>query len=160
MRIGIGYDAHRLIEGRPLFLGGIEVPHEKGLLGHSDGDVLIHAVCDAILGAAGEEDIGTHFPDTDESIRGIASGKILSSVLRLVVEKGFSIIQIDTVVAAEEPKIKPFRRAIRQNLGRILQLPPEMVGVKGKTTEGLGFVGNREGIEAYAVALLQEPDNL
>ena len=156
MRVGIGYDVHPLVEGKKLFLGGIEIPYSKGLLGHSDGDVLIHAICDAILGAISEGDIGVHFPDSDESIRGINSIKILSYVMELVKKKGFKVVNIDAVIAAEEPKIHPHRELIRKNIAKILNVDIDMVGIKGKTKEGLGFVGKREGIEVYAVALLEE----
>lgn len=156
MRVGIGYDVHPLVEGRKLFLGGIEIPYSKGLLGHSDGDVLIHAICDAILGAISEGDIGVHFPDSDESIRGINSIKILSYVMELVKKKGFKVVNIDAVIAAEEPKIHPHRELIRKNIAKILNVDIDMVGIKGKTKEGLGFVGKKEGIEVYAVALLEE----
>jgi 2-C-methyl-D-erythritol 2,4-cyclodiphosphate synthase len=156
MRVGIGYDVHPLVEGRKLFLGGIEIPYSKGLSGHSDGDVLIHAICDAILGAISEGDIGVHFPDSDESIRGINSIKILSYVMELVKKKGFKVVNIDAVIAAEEPKIHPHRELIRKNIAKILNVDIDRVGIKGKTKEGLGFVGKKEGIEVYAVALLEE----
>ncbi len=156
MRVGIGYDVHRLVEGRRLFLGGIEIPHGKGLLGHSDGDVLIHAICDAILGAISEGDIGFHFPDTDESLRGIDSSRILVRVMELVRHKGFRLVNVDAVVAAGEPRIAPYRQAVKERLGSIMGLDPERVGIKGKTTEGLGFAGRGEGIAVYAVALLEE----
>jgi 2-C-methyl-D-erythritol 2,4-cyclodiphosphate synthase len=156
MRVGIGYDVHPLVEGRKLFLGGIEIPYSKGLLGHSDGDVLIHAICDAILGAISEGDIGVHFPDSDESIRGINSIKILSYVMELVKKKGVKVVNIDAVIVAEEPKIHPHRELIRKNIAKILNVDIDMVGIKGKTKEGLGFVGKKEGIEVYAVALLEE----
>jgi 2-C-methyl-D-erythritol 2,4-cyclodiphosphate synthase len=156
MRVGIGYDVHPLVEGKKLFLGGIEIPYSKGLLGHSDGDVLIHAICDAILGAISEGDIGVHFPDSDESIRGINSIKILSYVMELVKKKGVKVVNIDAVIAAEEPKIHPHRELIRKNIAKILNVDIDMVGIKGKTKEGLGFVGKKEGIEVYAVALLEE----
>ncbi|MCX5802170.1 MAG: 2-C-methyl-D-erythritol 2,4-cyclodiphosphate synthase [Proteobacteria bacterium] len=156
MRVGIGYDVHPLVEGRKLFLGGIEIPYSKGLLGHSDGDVLIHAICDAILGAISEGDIGVYFPDSDESIRGINSIKILSYVMELVKKKGVKVVNIDAVIAAEEPKIHPHRELIRKNIAKILNVDIDRVGIKGKTKEGLGFVGKKEGIEVYAVALLEE----
>jgi 2-C-methyl-D-erythritol 2,4-cyclodiphosphate synthase len=156
MRIGVGYDVHRLVEGRRLFLGGVEIPHSKGLLGHSDGDVLLHALCDAILGAISEGDIGTHFPDRDESIKGIESVRILSRAMELASAKGFSVVNVDAVITAEEPKISTYRDAIRKTIARILMVDAERVSVKGKTTEGLGSVGRGEAIEAYAVALLEE----
>jgi 2-C-methyl-D-erythritol 2,4-cyclodiphosphate synthase len=156
MKIGIGYDVHRLVEGRKLFLGGIEIPHSKGLLGHSDGDVLIHAMCDAILGAINEGDIGLHFPDSDMSIKGIESTRLLAHVRDLVLKKGYRIINIDCVVVAEEPKILPYREKMKATLAEVLGINKESVGIKGKTTEGLGFTGRREGIEARAVALLEK----
>lgn len=159
MRVGVGYDVHRLVEGRKLFLGGIEVPYHKGLLGHSDGDVLIHAICDAILGAAGEGDIGTHFPDTEKSIEGIESTKILAYVANIVRERGYAIVNIDAVVTAQEPKIAPLRDSMRNRLAETMGIRVDRVSVKGKTTEGLGFAGRREGIEVYAVALLTEAGN-
>ncbi|OPY81739.1 MAG: 2-C-methyl-D-erythritol 2,4-cyclodiphosphate synthase [Syntrophorhabdus sp. PtaU1.Bin153] len=158
MRVGVGYDVHRLVEGRKLFLGGIEVPFSKGLLGHSDGDVLIHAICDAILGAISEGDIGVHFPDSDRTIEGIRSTTILSRVMDLTKEKGYTIVNIDAVVAAQEPKILPLREAMKQVLAETMGVSTDRIGIKGKTTEGLGFVGNKEGIEVYAVALLKEND--
>jgi len=155
MRIGIGYDVHRLVEGRKLYLGGVEIPNKKGLLGHSDGDVLIHAICDALLGAVSEGDIGTHFPDSDLSIKGIRSGNILSFVGGLLKKKGFKIVNIDAVVVAEEPKILPYKTAMIEEISKILEIEPAQVGLKGKTTEGLGFVGHKEGIAVYAVALVE-----
>jgi 2-C-methyl-D-erythritol 2,4-cyclodiphosphate synthase len=154
MRVGLGYDVHALVDGRRLFLGGVEIPHHKGLEGHSDGDVLIHAISDAMLGAIAEGDIGLFFPDTDESIHGIDSAIILRRVSDMVKERGFMVANIDAVVSAEEPRILPYRGAIRENLARILDITPDRISVKGKTTERLGFVGRREGIEVHAVALL------
>ncbi len=156
MRVGVGYDVHPLVKGRKLFLGGIEIPFHKGLLGHSDGDVLIHAICDALLGAISEGDIGTHFPDSDESIKGIESIKILSYVAGLMKKKGFSVVNIDTVVVAEEPKIYPHRKAICDKIAGILDMEAGRIGVKGKSTEGLGFTGRKEGIAAHAVSLVEE----
>jgi 2-C-methyl-D-erythritol 2,4-cyclodiphosphate synthase len=154
MRIGFGFDVHAFLEGRKLFLGGVEIPHEKGLAGHSDGDVLIHAISDAILGAAAEDDIGAHFPDTDPTIAGIASERILAHVTALVAEKGFHIVNIDTVIVCEKPKVQPHREAIRERIASILGIGKDRVSVKGKTTERLGFTGREEGIAAYAVCLL------
>ncbi|HPW36333.1 MAG TPA: 2-C-methyl-D-erythritol 2,4-cyclodiphosphate synthase [Syntrophorhabdus sp.] len=156
MRVGVGYDAHRLVEGRKLFLGGIEIPFHKGLLGHSDGDVLIHAICDAILGAISEGDIGTHFPDTDSSTKGIESVKILRHVIGLASKKGFAVVNVDAVVAAQEPKIAPVRDAMRKSMAAILGTGEDRISIKGKTTEDLGFVGRGEGIEVYAVVLLEK----
>lgn len=156
MRIGVGYDVHQFAKGRKLFLGGIEIPFHKGLLGHSDGDVLIHAICDAILGAICAGDIGTHFPDTDNSIKGIESAKILNYVAELARQKGYTIVNIDTVVTAQEPKIAPIRDVMRKNIAAIAGVSEDRISVKGKTTEGLGFVGRKEGIAVYAVVLLDE----
>jgi 2-C-methyl-D-erythritol 2,4-cyclodiphosphate synthase len=156
MKIGIGYDVHRLIEGRRLFLGGVEIPYDRGLLGHSDGDALIHAICDAILGAISEGDIGIHFPDSDEGIKGIESVKMLGYVGELAEKKGYRIVHIDAVVVAEEPKIVSYREKIKKTLAEVLAIDTESVSIKGKTTEGLGFTGRREGIEVHAVALLEK----
>ncbi|MEI6152897.1 MAG: 2-C-methyl-D-erythritol 2,4-cyclodiphosphate synthase [Deltaproteobacteria bacterium] len=156
MRVGIGYDVHRLVEGRKLFLGGVEIPFNKGLLGHSDGDVLTHAICDALLGAISEGDIGQHFPDSDQSIKGIESRNILLFVGGLLKEKGFKIVNIDAVVVAEAPKILPYRKIMIETISNILQIDPAQVGLKGKTTEGLGFAGRKEGIAVHAVALVEK----
>jgi 2-C-methyl-D-erythritol 2,4-cyclodiphosphate synthase len=156
MRIGIGYDVHPLAEGRDLFLGGVKIPHSTGLLGHSDGDVLIHAICDAILGALSEEDIGFHFPDFKEETKGIESGRILERVAKIMEERRFSVENIDAVIKAEEPIISPFKPLIRQNIARILKVEEGRVSIKGKRTEGLGYVGQKKAIEAYAVVLLRE----
>lgn len=156
MRIGTGFDVHRLTEGRKLVLGGVEIPFERGLLGHSDGDVLLHAISDAILGALSEDDIGVHFPDTDESTEGIDSARILDKANRIAHGKGYRIVNIDTVVVAEKPKIAPYRDAIRQRIAGILSIDAKAVGIKGKTTEGLGFTGRNEGIAVHAVVLLEE----
>jgi len=155
MRIGIGYDFHRLVEGRSLYLGGVEIPHDKGLLGHSDGDVLIHAICDAILGAMAEADIGFHFPHTDESIRGISSEKILSFVIDIMKRRRFRVVNMDAIVIAEEPKIVHHREVIRRNLAHIMGIGKGMVNVKGKTAEGVGIIGEKEGIAVHAIALLE-----
>lgn len=155
MRIGFGYDVHVLTEGRKLLLGAIEIPHSKGLLGHSDADVLLHAISDAILGALSEGDIGLHFPDTDPSIKGIESRKILDHAVRLAKGKGYTIANIDTTIVCQEPKIAPFRDAIIESIASIASVSRDRVSVKAKTTEGLGFTGRKEGIEAYAVCLLE-----
>jgi len=155
MRIGFGYDVHSFVEGRELFLGGIRIPHEKGLLGHSDGDVLIHAISDALLGAMAEGDIGLLFPDTDPSIKGMDSRKILNSVLQIVRERRFTIANVDAVLVCEAPRVASFRDSIRESLAQTMALTIDRISVKGKTSEGLGFVGRREAIEAYAVCLLE-----
>lgn len=156
LRIGIGYDIHRLIEGRTLFIGGIQIPYIKGLLGHSDGDVLIHAICDALLGAAAEGDIGELFPNTDPKYQGIASSELLKIVADLVEKDGFQIINIDTVVIAEEPILTPFKRQIRENIARLLKLEEDSVNIKAKTNEGLDGIGKKEAIAGFAVAMLRE----
>ncbi len=150
-RIGIGYDIHRLVEGRVLFLGGLEIPYIKGLLGHSDGDVLLHAICDALLGALALGDIGDHFPDTDAKYQGIKSEILLKETAGLVKEKGFSIINIDVVIIAQEPKLIPFKKQIKNIIALILGLEPDAVSIKAKTNEGLGSIGNGEAIACYAV---------
>ncbi len=151
MRLGIGFDVHEMTENRPLVLGGIEIPFEKGLEGHSDADVLSHAICDALLGACGEGDMGEHFPDSDVAYKDISSLELLKRVLRRMTEKGFEIVNIDTVVIAEEPKLAPFKGAIRKKLAETLQLTEAQVNVKAKSTEGLGFLGRSEGIASYAI---------
>jgi 2-C-methyl-D-erythritol 2,4-cyclodiphosphate synthase len=154
---GLGYDIHRFIEGRPLVLGGVVIPHHRGLQGHSDADVLTHAIADALLGAIGERDIGHHFPDTDESLRGISSLKILARARELVTARGGTINNIDSTLIAEEPKIGPHFDAIRQSLAHTLALPVERIGLKATTNEGLGTLGRGEGIAAMAVASVELP---
>ncbi len=156
MRIGHGYDVHAFCEGRPLILGGVDVPCERGLAGHSDADVLAHAVADALLGAARAGDIGTLFPDTDPAYEGADSLVLLSRVADLLRGQGFEIVDVDATVAAQAPKLAPHREAMRANLARAMGIPAEHVGVKATTTEHLGFVGRKEGIEAFAVALIDE----
>ncbi len=156
MRIGTGYDVHRLVAGRRLIMGGVEIPFDKGLLGHSDGDVLIHAICDAILGAISEGDIGIYFPDSDKNTEGIESVKILTLVRELVKKKGYRIVNVDAVVIAEEPKILLYREKIVTRLAEVLEIDKTFMSIKGKTTEGLGFTGRKEGIAAQAVALLEK----
>jgi 2-C-methyl-D-erythritol 2,4-cyclodiphosphate synthase len=149
---GIGYDVHRFAEGRPLILGGVEIPHAQGLDGHSDADVLSHAVADAVLGAIGERDIGHHFPNTDASIRGISSLEILRKVADLLAARGAKLQNIDATLIAEAPKINPHVESMRANLAEALRIPATRVGVKATTNETMGFVGRREGIAALAVA--------
>ena len=155
---GIGYDVHQLVEGRPLILGGVEIPHTHGLEGHSDADVLAHAIADAVLGAIGERDIGFHFPNTDQSIRGISSLEILRKVASLVGERGGRIINIDATLVAEAPKISPHVAEMRANLAAALGLDPKRVGVKATTNERMGFLGRGEGIAALAVASVEAPE--
>ena len=151
-RFGMGYDVHRLVEGRKLILGGVDVPYEKGLLGHSDADVLLHAVSDAILGAAALGDIGTHFPDTDEQFKGADSGKLLAEVVRLVRAEGYAIGNVDACVVAQAPKLLPYIQEMRENIARMIGVAVSDVNVKATTEERLGFTGSGEGMSAYAVA--------
>lgn len=156
MRIGHGYDVHRLCEGRDLFLGGVKIPHTLGLLGHSDADVLLHAVCDAILGALSLGDIGKHFPDSDEKYKGISSMLLLSHVKNLMNEKGYRIGNIDATVIAQKPKLAPYITEMCENIARILCTDIENVNVKATTEEHLGFTGRCEGISAHCVVLLEK----
>lgn len=156
MRIGIGYDVHKLVPGRDLIVGGVNIPFAKGLLGHSDADVLTHAIMDALLGAAGLPDIGHIFPDTDARFLNAKSIDLLVEVVRLVNEQGWTIANVDSVVVAEKPKFAPHIAAMRENLALAMGLPASAVGVKATTTEGLGFAGEGMGIAAHAVALLQK----
>ncbi len=154
---GIGYDVHRFAEGRPLILGGVGIPHSHGLDGHSDADVLCHAIADAILGAIGERDIGHHFPNDDESIRGISSLEIVRKAAELVASQGGRVLNIDASLIAEAPKISPHLDAMKANLAVALGIPAKRVGVKATTNEKLGFIGRREGIAAMAVATVELP---
>lgn len=154
MRIGTGYDVHRLEEGLPLWIGGVRVPYTHGLLGHSDADVLIHAVCDALLGAAALGDIGKHFPDTDPQYKGISSVKLLAHVGKLLKEKGYTVGNIDSTIVAQRPKLAPYIQQMRQTMADALSIDVEQVSVKATTTEHLGFEGREEGISAQAVALI------
>ena len=156
MKIGQGFDAHALVAGRRLVIGGVAIPHEKGLAGHSDADVLIHAVCDALLGAAGLGDIGSHFPDTDARYKGIDSRRLLREVAQLLKERGLKVANVDATVIAQAPKMAPHIPAMRANLAADLGIAPDAVNVKAKTTEKLGFVGRGEGIAAEAVTLLSD----
>lgn len=154
MRIGHGYDVHRLVEGRQLILGGVNIPYEKGLLGHSDADVLLHAVMDAILGALGARDIGYHFPDTDERYRGISSMSLLENVRAFMKDRGYGVGNLDVTLIAQRPKIASYIDKMRQNIANALQCEVACINVKGTTEEGLGFTGAGEGIAAHAVCLL------
>lgn len=156
MRIGFGYDVHRLVEGRPLILGGVEVPHQRGLLGHSDADVLIHALMDALLGAAALGDIGKHFPDTDAKFKGISSLLLLKKVKELLQAHGYSVHNVDAVVVAERPKLASYIEMMCENIAKILEIDRRKVNVKATTTEGLGFTGREEGIAAHAVVIIHE----
>ena len=155
LRIGHGYDVHRLVEGRKLILGGVDIPWEKGLLGHSDADVLVHAVMDALTGAARLGDIGKLFPDTDPAYAGISSLKLLSEVGRLLGEKGFAVVNIDATLLAQAPKVGPYKQRMAENIAAALGIGPERVNVKATTEEGLGFTGAGLGIAAHAVCLLE-----
>jgi len=157
-RIGIGYDIHRLVEGRKLILGGVEIPFEKGLLGHSDSDVLSHAICDALLGAAALGDIGTHFPDTDPQWAGASSLDLLAQVVDLLTEQGFGVTNVDATVMAEQPALKPHVDSIRERLASVLGVDADRVSVKAKTSEGLESVGRNEAMAAQAVVLIHRRD--
>jgi len=156
MRIGVGYDVHRLVTGRSLVLGGVAIPFEKGLEGHSDADVLVHAACDALLGAAGEGDIGRQFPDTDPAYKGIYSIRLLESTIAILQAKGFSVVNLDAVVFAEAPKLQPYREEMQKILARTIGIDPQRINVKATTTEGLGHIGRGEGIAAMCIVLLAE----
>jgi 2-C-methyl-D-erythritol 2,4-cyclodiphosphate synthase len=151
-RTGFGYDVHRLVPGRRLVLGGVEIPSDVGLEGHSDADVLVHAICDALLGAAALMDIGKHFPNTDPKYRGISSLKLLSHVGNLLDEEGYSLVNIDAMLILERPKILPYAEAMRTAIAGALGVPPSLISLKATTSEGLGFVGRGEGAAAHAVA--------
>ena len=154
MRIGIGYDVHRLVKGRSLILGGVNIPSEKGLLGYSDADVLLHAICDAMLGAIGEGDIGLHFPNQDPQYRDIASLIILEKTFELVKEKGYRIVNIDSVIILEVPKIQPYISQMGLQIAQVLQVAPGCINIKSTTSEGLDAIGNKEGVAAYATVCL------
>jgi 2-C-methyl-D-erythritol 2,4-cyclodiphosphate synthase len=158
MRVGFGYDVHPLVSGRPLILGGIKIPYLFGLKGHSDADVLIHAICDALLGAVAEGDIGRHFPDTDPQYREIKSTILLKKVLTKVREKGFHLINIDATIVAQKPKFAEIIPKMVKEISEVLEIETGRVNVKATTTEGLGFTGREEGIAAYAVALVEQTD--
>lgn len=155
-RIGSGTDVHELIPGPDLIIGGVKIAHEKGLKGHSDADVLLHSVCDALLGAAGLGDIGEHFPDTDQQYRGISSSLLLADCVRLVREKGYAVVNVDATLFAQAPKLSPYKKEMAGNIARILGVETDRVNIKATTTETLGFVGRKEGIAAQATLLLQK----
>lgn len=155
-KTGIGYDIHPLVEGRKLFIGGVEIPYIKGLSGHSDGDVLLHAICDALLGALALGDIGEHFPDTDPRYHNIASTELLKRVADLVARNGFQIINIDTVVIAQEPVLLPFKKEMKQKIARVLNMKEDSVNIKAKTNQGLGEIGAKVAIAGYAIATLSK----
>jgi 2-C-methyl-D-erythritol 2,4-cyclodiphosphate synthase len=156
VRIGFGYDVHRLIEGRELWLGGVKVDHERGLEGHSDADVLIHAICDALLGAANLRDIGYHFPNTETEYKNVASTSLLCKTVHLLKEHGYSVGNIDVTVCAERPKLSPFIPAMKGKLAEAMGVDPSTISIKATTSEVMGFVGREEGMTAYAVALIHQ----
>lgn len=156
MRIGFGYDSHRLVEGRSLILGGIEIPNEKGLLGHSDADALIHAICDAILGAIAGGDMGRHFPDTDPLYKDVSSMNLLHGVRTMAEEKGFTINNVDSTIVLEKPKLAGYLHEMVTNISDVLRISSERVNVKAKTNEGMGFLGRNEGVVAFAVVSVME----
>ena len=155
-RIGLGYDIHRFAKGRKLFLGGIEIPHKKGLQGHSDADVVLHAICDALLGAMGKGDIGEHFPNTDPKYKNISSTVLLMKVLNILRKERYEIINIDVVVQAEQPKMMPYKSAMRRHIAQTLSIDVSCVNMKATTNEGIGAIGKGEGIAAFAVALINK----
>ena len=156
MRIGLGYDVHKLVEGRPLIIGGVNIPHEKGLLGHSDADVLIHALMDGMLGALALGDIGKHFPDTDEEYKGADSMKLLKCVNDLINEKGYVVNNIDSIIIAQAPKMAPHIQSMRKNIADVLNTSIDNISVKATTEEGLGFTGTKQGISAQSICLLNK----
>ena len=159
MRVGLGYDVHKLVEGRKLIIGGVNIEHEKGLLGHSDADVLIHAVMDSILGALALGDIGKHFPDTDKKYKGADSIKLLEFVHNLIADKGYSIGNVDCTIIAQSPKMAPHIKNMRENIAKALNTSVDNINVKATTEEGLGFTGAKEGIAAQSICLLVKVDN-
>ena len=156
MRIGLGYDVHKLVEERPLIIGGVNIPHEKGLLGHSDADVLIHAIMDSMLGALALGDIGKHFPDTDEEYKGADSMKLLKCVNDLINEKGYVVNNIDSIIIAQAPKMAPHIQSMRKNIADVLNTSIDNISVKATTEEGLGFTGTKQGISAQSICLLNK----
>lgn len=156
LRIGNGYDVHKLVEGRKLILGGVEIPHTKGVLGHSDGDVLIHAIMDAMLGALALGDIGQHFPDTDMKYENIDSTILLTRLKELIAERGYRVINLDSIIVLQKPKVKPYIEAMRKRVAEILEIDIEQVSVKATTEEKLGFTGDESGVKSYCVVLLEK----
>ena len=156
MRIGFGFDVHQLVEGRDFWLGGILIDHYKGALGHSDADVLLHAICDALLGAVNAGDIGTHFPDTDMAFKNIDSKILLSRCAEIIDEKGYQVVNIDSTLCLEKPKIKPYIPQMQEAIANCLKLDQELISIKATTTEKMGFVGREEGVVAHATVLLQK----
>lgn len=159
MKVGIGYDAHRFVEGRDLILGGVKIPFEKGLLGHSDADVLVHSICDALLGAAGEGDLGRHFPDSDPKYRGISSLGILEQVKGLLHKNGYKVGNLDVTVVCQRPKLAGHIDEMTGKISDVLEVAADLVNIKATTTEGMGFTGREEGIASYCVALIKKQDS-
>jgi len=160
MRIGFGYDSHKLVRGRKLIVGGVEIPCDRGLLGHSDADVLLHAICDAVLGAVAEGDLGRHFPDTDPAYKDIQSRELLIRVNRIAIKKGFRINNVDTTVVLENPKLKEYLEQMVKNVAGILAMDRGRINIKATTNEGMGFIGRGEGIAAFAVILIEETEKV
>jgi 2-C-methyl-D-erythritol 2,4-cyclodiphosphate synthase len=158
IRVGIGYDCHQLMIGRPLVLGGVIIPSQRGLMGHSDADVLIHAIADSLLGAAGLGDIGTHFPDTDSKYRGIKSTKILAQVFQMIVKKGYIVSNVDAVIIAEQPRLSPHIPHMKSRIAKILLISENDISIKATTNEKMGFIGREEGIAATAASLIYRDD--
>ncbi len=158
-RIGNGYDVHKLVENRKLILGGVEIPHTKGVLGHSDGDVLLHAITDAIIGAIGEGDIGLHFPDNDENLKNIDSAILLKKIDDLMKEKKYEIVNLDCIIVMQKPKLRPYIDSIKENIAKILEINSDLVNIKAKTEEKLGFTGNETGVKSYCVVLLKRRES-
>ncbi len=156
IRVGMGYDVHRLVEGRELWMGGIRLEYEMGLLGHSDADVLIHAICDAILGAANMRDIGYHWPDTSDETEGMDSKIILKKTIELIATKGYRLVNVDATICAERPKMNPHIQQMQETMAAVVGCDPDQISIKATTTEKLGFTGRQEGISAYAVALIEK----
>ena len=156
LRIGNGYDVHKLVEGRKLILGGVEIPHTKGVLGHSDGDVLIHAIMDAMLGALALGDIGQHFPDTDMKYENIDSTILLTRVKELIAKRGYRVINLDSIIVLQKPKVKPYIEAMRKRVAEVLEIDIDQVSVKATTEEKLGFTGDESGVKSYCVVLLEK----
>ena len=159
MRVGLGYDVHKLVEGRKLIMGGVNVPHETGLLGHSDADVLVHAIMDSMLGALALGDIGKHFPDTDERYKGADSIELLRHVNNLIIEKGYTIGNIDATIIAQAPKMAPYIQSMRENIANVLNTNLDRINIKATTEEGLGFTGTKQGIASQSICLLVKVDN-
>ena len=160
MRVGLGYDVHRLVENRKLIIGGVDIPYEYGLFGHSDADVLLHAIMDAILGAAALGDIGKHFPDNDEKYKGISSIKLMEHVRELIAENGFVIDNIDATIIAQKPKMAPYKAAMTENIAKALKIDINQINIKATTEEGLGFTGKCEGISSQAICMLSTIDDM